>query len=40
MENMLLPIGVFGIMIMVAVQSAFHLKMHQNKVFHFFKNHF
>jgi len=33
--------GVFGIMVAVAVQSAFRLEMHQNKVFFlFFKNYF
>jgi hypothetical protein len=32
--------GVFGIVVAVAVQSAFRLEMHQNKVFLFFKNYF
>jgi hypothetical protein len=29
-----------GIVVAVAVQSAFRLEMHQNEVFLFFKNHF
>jgi hypothetical protein len=32
--------GVFGIVVAVAVQSAFCLEMHQNKVFLFLKNYF
>jgi hypothetical protein len=32
--------GVFGIVVAVAVQSAFRLEMHQNKVFLFLKNYF
>jgi hypothetical protein len=32
--------GVFGIVVAVMIQSAFHLEMHQKKVFSFLKNHF
>jgi hypothetical protein len=32
--------GLFEIVVTVVIQSAFHLEMHQNNVFSFFKNHF
>jgi len=35
-----IELSVFGIVVVVAVQSAFHLEMHQNEVFSFFKNYF
>jgi hypothetical protein len=31
-----IELSVFGIVVVVAVQSAFHLEMHQNEVFLFF----
>jgi hypothetical protein len=32
--------GVFGSVVMVVFQSAFHSEMHQNNIFLFFKNYF
>jgi hypothetical protein len=32
--------SLFGIMIVVSFQSAFHLKIHQNNIFFIFKNSF
>jgi hypothetical protein len=36
----ILQMGLFGIVVAVAVQSVFRLEMHQNNVFIFLKNHF
>jgi len=35
-RTMDIELSVFGIVVVVAVQSAFHLEMHQNEVFSFF----
>jgi len=35
-----LILGVFGVVVVVTIQSVFHLKIHQNKFFLFFKNYF
>jgi hypothetical protein len=35
-----IELSVFEIVVLVAVQSAFYLEMHQNEFFSFFKNYF
>jgi len=32
--------GLSGVVVAIVVQSVFHLEMHQNEVFLFFKNYF